>query len=245
MAEQNTYNNTLSNANANSIWFTQPPPRLPPSQSMRPIYNLDYRMPFLHPNVPSCNIPSPISTMLPYNCNISNFNSQHQHVSLDKSNLFPPLPDNIDKEYILKYLCPIEKAPKDKINIFIENWLATIDNELKIKNVKTTNVKINEISSNVKECKQLLDQMNNTKQLMNQSISSMVTSEWEKSCSNLLSIQEQIENIIKKLNLDRNSLYELKMKLIKRKKKRDRLKRLKSNLQLIKSQKKRRNQRNK
>lgn len=50
--------------------------------------------------------------------------------------------------------------------------------------------------------------------------------------------QEQINTLLQTFSLDNNSISELKLKLAKRKKKRDRLKRLKSNLKIIKSQQK-------
>jgi len=51
-------------------------------------------------------------------------------------------------------------------------------------------------------------------------------------------LQKQIDTMITTLHFDAESLSELKFRLAKRKKKRDRLKRLKANLKLIKSQKK-------
>lgn len=51
-------------------------------------------------------------------------------------------------------------------------------------------------------------------------------------------LQKHIDTLIRTLHFDTESLSELKFRLAKRKKKRDRLKRLKSNLKLIRSQKK-------
>lgn len=51
-------------------------------------------------------------------------------------------------------------------------------------------------------------------------------------------LQERLDTLLQKINLDENSLSELKFKIAKRKKKRNRLKRLKSDLKLIKSQQK-------
>lgn len=51
-------------------------------------------------------------------------------------------------------------------------------------------------------------------------------------------MQKQIDTILTTLHFDNDSMSDLKFRLAKRKKKRDRLKRLKSNLKIIKSQQK-------
>lgn len=145
MSEQNIHNNNFLEANASNFWFTCPPP-IAQSQPMTPNYNLDYRMPFIRPFVSSNNRPAQTNPMvLPYSCNVSNLNYQDQYVPYNQSirNSFPPLPDNIDEEYILKYLCPLPKVPKDETNIWIENWLASKKKEGSTdENIKSTNVKV-------------------------------------------------------------------------------------------------------
>lgn len=239
MAEQTIHNNVFSTTNTNNFWLTRPPPNFISSQPMPPINNYNYRMPCIYPPVSLSNQPMQINTNLPYSCNLNNLNYQNQYTPYNQSirNSFPPLPDNIDKEYILSYLCTSPKVLKDTTSGWIENWLATKVKIIKTQNVKTANVKINEISNSVKECKQLLENLNNCRQLMEQNISAMTKIEWEYACSNLFTLKEQIDTIIKTLNLDNNSMSELKFKLIKRKNKRNRLKRLKSDLKIIKSQK--------
>jgi len=142
MAEQNIYKNILPGANAN-FWLTHPPPPLfMPSQPMTPTY----RMPFIHPHMSLYNQPVQESSVsLPYNYNFSNQNSQNQLVSYNQnmiSTSFPVLPDNIDKEYILKYLCPVHKGPAYKTNVWIENWLANKEKDIALQNVKATNVEV-------------------------------------------------------------------------------------------------------
>lgn len=48
---------------------------------------------------------------------------------------------------------------------------------------------INEVSNNVKKCKQLLENLNNCRQLMEQNISTMTKLEWELACSNLFTLK--------------------------------------------------------
>jgi len=240
MAKQNNHYNTIPETNANHFWLTRPPPPLfMPSQPMTPTY----RMPSVHPHVSLYNQPAKGSTVtLPYSCHhISNQNYQDQYISNNQniiSTSFPVLPDNIDQEYILRYLCPVHKGPKDETTVWIENWLISKGNDIALKNVKSTNVEINEISNKVKECKILLENINNNKLFMEQNISIMTDTEWKKSCSKLSSDKEQLDIILKSLNLDDNCMAELKLKLSKRKKKRNRLKRLKSDLKIIKTQQK-------
>lgn len=52
------------------------------------------------------------------------------------------------------------------------------------------------------------------------------------------SSQEQINTLLKSFSVENDSISKFKLKLAKRKKKRDRLKRLKSNLKIMKLQKK-------
>lgn len=144
MAEQTIHNNILCATNTNNFWLTRPPPNFTPSQTMPPINNYNYRMPFICPPITLSNQPTQINTTLPYNCNPNNQKYQNQYIPYNQniSNSFPPLPDNIDKEYILTYLCSPPKLPKDTTSIWIENWLATKVIEVKTQNVKTTNVKV-------------------------------------------------------------------------------------------------------
>ncbi|XP_022170239.1 programmed cell death protein 7 [Myzus persicae] len=236
MSEQNIHSNIYSEANANNFWLTCPPPPFttpPPIQSM---YNLD----FVHPHLSPCNQPAQ-NYCMPYGSNISNQYYQDQYVPSNQniSNLFSSLPDNIDEEYILKYVCPIPKALKDATSIWIEKWLAGKEKDFTIKNVKSTNVvEINQISNNVKECKHLLEIMGKKKIFMEQNVSTMTEAEWKKACSDLILDKNCLDTIIKKLHLDTDSMSELKFQLAKRKKKRNRLKRFKSNLKIIKSQQK-------
>lgn len=74
----------------------------------------------------------------------SNLNFQDQYIPYNQptSNSFPPLPDNIDEEYILKYLCPINFFTKDETNVWIKNWFANKGNESAVINKKSTNVKV-------------------------------------------------------------------------------------------------------
>lgn len=139
MAKQNNHN-TPPDANANHFWLTCPPPQLfMPSQPLTPTYN---RMPpSIHPRVPLYNQPAKESTVpLSYSCNISNQSYKNQFVSNNQniiSTSFPVLPDNIDKEYILKYLCPVHKCPKDKTTVWIENWLIGKGKDIALENVKS------------------------------------------------------------------------------------------------------------
>jgi len=104
-----------------------------------------YRMPFIRPHMPFYNQPvqrSPIP--LQYNYNINQY-YQDQYVSYNQdmiSTSFPVLPNNIDKEYILNYLCPVQKGPKDNTNIWIENWLISKEKDIALQNVKSTNVEV-------------------------------------------------------------------------------------------------------
>lgn len=143
MAKQNmNINSTYSEINPNNFWLTHPPPSLMTSQLATPIYNFDYRTPFIHPNF-SYNTPTSVNSMLSYNYNNSDIDFQNRFIPFNQnsSNSFPPLPDNIDEEYILKYLCPLPKPPKDETNVCIDNWLASKSNEITL-GVKSTNVKV-------------------------------------------------------------------------------------------------------
>lgn len=242
MSEQNIHNKIYSEANTNNFWLTRPPPPFISPQPIQPMYNLDYNnIPFIYPPPSPYNQPAQ-NYYMPYGANISNQHYQEQYVSSRQniSNSFSSLPDNIDEEYIRQYLCPLPKVLKDETTIWIEKWLASKEkhnntlNDVKSKNV----VEINQISNIVKECKQLLENMNNNKKHMEQNLSIMTEAEWKKACSDLILDKKQIDTIITTLHFDTESLSELKFRLAKRKKKRDRLKRLKSNLKLIKSQKK-------
>jgi len=112
-----------------------------PSQPMTPTY----RMPFIHPHMSLYNQPVQESSVpLPYNYSISNQNYQNQYVSYNQnmvSTSFPVLPDNIDKEYIPKYLCPILKGSTDKTNVWIANSSASKRKDIALQNVKETNVR--------------------------------------------------------------------------------------------------------
>ncbi|XP_015372272.1 PREDICTED: uncharacterized protein LOC107167636 [Diuraphis noxia] len=254
MSEQNIHNNIHSEANANNFWLTQPPPSfsqplppftqpLPPFTQpppIQPMYNLDYQMPFNHPHLSPCNQPAQ-NYYMPHGGNINNQYYQDQYVPPNQniSNLFSSLPDNIDEEYILQYICPIPKALKDETSIWIEKWLASKEKNTTIKNIKSTDiVEINQISNYVKECKQLLENMCNKKIFMEQNVSTMSESEWKKACSDLILNKKYIDTILKKLDFDTDTMSELKFRLAKRKKKRNRLKRFKSNLKIIKAQQK-------
>lgn len=138
MAERTIHNNILCTTNTNNFWLTRPPPNFTPSQTMPPINNYNYRVPFICPPVTLSNQPTPINTTLPYNCNYQN---QYIPYNQSISNSFP-LPDSINKEYILTYLCSPPKLPEDTTSIWIENWLATKVRDIKTQNVKTTNVKV-------------------------------------------------------------------------------------------------------
>lgn len=52
---------------------------------------------------------------------------------------------------------------------------------------------INQISNNVKECKQLLENIDNKKKMMEQNLSTMTETEWIKACSDLIS--DKVNNI--------------------------------------------------
>ncbi|XP_060849012.1 programmed cell death protein 7 [Rhopalosiphum padi] len=239
MSGQSNQSNMYSEANTNNFWLTRPPPPFMPSRPIQPMYNI-HNIPFIHPPLSPCNKPAQ-NYFMPYGVDISNQYYQEQYVPSNQniSNSFSSLPDNIDEEYILQYLCPIPKTLKDETTIWIEKWLATKEKDFTIKNVKSTNViEINQISNIVKECKQLLENMNNNKKNMEQNVLTMTEAEWKKACSNLILDKKQIDTMITTLHFDAESLSELKFRLAKRKKKRDRLKRLKANLKLIKSQKK-------
>jgi len=139
MTEQSTNNNIVSEAN---FWLTQPPPNFIPS--ITPIYNVDYGTQLIHPCVSLYNNPTQRNTMVPYNGSFNYINYQNQYVPYNQniSNSFPPLPDNIDQEYILAYLCPVPKTPKDATNVWIENWVATKEKKVVTQNVKTNNIKV-------------------------------------------------------------------------------------------------------
>ncbi|CAI6364150.1 unnamed protein product [Macrosiphum euphorbiae] len=240
MSEQNIHNNIYSEANANNFWLTRPPPPFMPPPPIQPMYNLDYKMPLISPHLFPCNKPAQ-NYYMPYDGNISNQYYQDQYVPSNQniSNSFSSLPDNIDEEYILQYVCPIPKPLKDDTSIWIEKWLASKEKDITIKNVKSTNlIEINQISNNVKECKQLLENMGKKKKMMEQNVSTMTEAEWIKACSDLISDKKHIDTIITTLPFDTDSMSELKFRLAKRRKKRERLRRFKSNLKIIKSQQK-------
>ncbi|VVC30039.1 Programmed cell death protein 7 [Cinara cedri] len=238
MAEKDTYNNPISDTNDNNFSLTCPP-AFKHSQSSKLVYNLDCKMPFVHPpNLSLYNKPT-LRNPMPYNCDVSNLNHQ-EHCVPDYQSIstFPPLPDNIDKEYILKYLCPVKNAVKDEtFNIWFENWIASKKNKI-IPNTKSSNIKIHEISNKVIKCKILLENMKNNKQCMEQNILTMNETEWKNVCSDLYLVKEKLDTLIETLNLDDNSILELKFKLSKRKSKRARLRRFKSNIKIIKLQQK-------
>jgi len=154
MSEQNIHNNIYSEANANNFWLTQPPPPFsqppPPFTQpppIQPMYNLDYQMLFNRPHLSPCNQPAQNYYNMPYGGNISNQFYQDQYVPSNQniSNLFSSLPDNIDEEYILQYICPIPKALKDETSTWIEKWLASKEKDITIKNVKSTDtVEVNQ-----------------------------------------------------------------------------------------------------
>jgi hypothetical protein len=135
------HNNGLSKVNDNHFWLTRPPPSLTPIQNRTPIYNLNYGLPFNRPYAPSYNRLNQRPTSLSYSYDISNLNHQ-DHYNQYTNNLFPPLPENIDEEYILKYLCPLPKPHKDETTIWIENWLANKNKDITVQKVKQTNVKV-------------------------------------------------------------------------------------------------------
>nr|BAH70920.1 ACYPI007461 [Acyrthosiphon pisum] len=161
MSEQDIHNNIYSEANANNFWLTRPPPPFMPPPPIQPMYNSDYKMPLISPHLFPCNKPAQ-NYYMPYDGNISNQYYQDQYVPSNQniSNSFSSLPDNIDEEYILQYVCPIPKSLKDDTSIWIEKWLASKEKDIAIKNVNSTNlIEINQISNSVKECKQLLENM--------------------------------------------------------------------------------------
>lgn len=140
MSEQNSYNQFLGNTN--NYWLTHPPPLMfIPPQTRQSIYNLDHRIPLIHPHVSSYNNSTQINSTLPYNCNL-NYNQYNMSYNQNKNNSFPPLPDNIDEEYIIKYLCPIQNSPKDNTDIWIENWLSSKETDIKTKEIKQTNIEV-------------------------------------------------------------------------------------------------------
>lgn len=144
MSEQNIHNNQFSE-NTNNFWLTRPPPLMfTPLQTRQSIYNLSHRIPVIHPHVSSYNNSTQINSTLPYNCNISNLNYQDQYISYNQniSNSFPSLPANIDEEYIIKYLCPVQNSPKDETDIWIENWLFNKETEITANEIKQTNVEV-------------------------------------------------------------------------------------------------------
>lgn len=144
MSEQNYHSNRFSEVNANNFWLTQPPPFYTPTQNMTPMYNLNYRPSFIDSRASLCNKLDQRPAPPPYNCNNSNLNYQSQYLPYyqSTSNSFPPLPENIDEEYIFKYLCPLKKPLKDETTIWIENWLANKDKGIKIQKVKQTSIKV-------------------------------------------------------------------------------------------------------
>lgn len=68
-------------------------------------------------------------------------------------------------------------------------------------------MQINEISYKVKECKQLLENLNYNKQLMEHKMSTMNTTEWKNACSNLFSIKVDKSIIFKDINVTHISYY--------------------------------------
>lgn len=139
MTEQSTNNNFIPEANVNNFWLTQPPPNF--TRPMAPIYNLDYRTQLIQPCVSLYNNPTQGNTMVPCSGNFNYLKYQNQHISYNQNvrNSFPPLPNNIDRDYILTYLCPVPKAPKDPTNVWIENWVATKEKKVVTQNIKTAN----------------------------------------------------------------------------------------------------------
>jgi len=141
MSEQNIHNNIYSEASANQFWLTHPPPRFTPPQPIQPMYNSDYKMPFIHPHLSPCNTPAQ-NNYIPYSGNTSNLYYQEQYPPSNQNiiNSFSSLPNDIDEEYVLQYLCPMPKAIKDETSIWIEKWLASNKKDTTIQNAKSTNV---------------------------------------------------------------------------------------------------------
>lgn len=141
MSEKNIHNNTYSETNANNFWLTRPPPPFITHPPIQPMFNLDYKMPLIRPHIIPCNKPSQNYYM---HCdgNISNQHYEDQYVPSNQNvyNSFSSLPNDVDEEYILQYVCPISKPLKDETSIWIEKWLASKEKDITIKNVKSTNV---------------------------------------------------------------------------------------------------------
>lgn len=141
MSEQNIFNNTYSEANDNQFWLTRPPPPpFMPFQPTQPMYNVDYKLPFTRPPLSPCYVPAQ-NHYTPHSGNIDTqyFQDLYAPSNQSISNTFQSLPENIDEEYILKYLCPLPKALKDETSIWIEKWLASKETEITINNLKSTN----------------------------------------------------------------------------------------------------------
>lgn len=222
MEQQDTYNNQCDR-NPNKFLSTSLPV-FTPSQSMIPVYNLDYRVPFFRPHNVSLHNEPALENRIALPCNIGHLKHQDHYVSSNQNkSTFPPLLDNIDEEYILKYLCPPKTALKDgTFNIWFENWIASKGYKIPTPNSKSTNVevhsknnniftiktlillffKIHKISSKLKRCKILLESIKNIKQLMEKNILTMNETEWKKACSDLFSIKviNQIRITKKKKN---------------------------------------------
>lgn len=142
MQQQNNYNNQRDK-NPNKLLLRRFP-ICTPSQSTIPVYNLDYRTPFIRPN----NEPA-LRNPIALPCNNGHLNYQNRSAPpYQNINTFPPLPDNIDEEYILKYLCPAKTAIKDEtFNVWFENWIASKGKKIPTPNSKSTNVEVHSKNS--------------------------------------------------------------------------------------------------
>ncbi|XP_050523211.1 programmed cell death protein 7-like [Daktulosphaira vitifoliae] len=207
-----------------------------PMRPMIPAYDARFGIPFPPPTLPfTQNRDTAKTTQQNW------IQSPYQHSKYEPNviiNEFPPLPDDIDEEYVRKNLCTVLEKPKDEISQWIENWSANkINKEYPQNNDKSINdVKINDISLKIKKCKVLFKNMSNIKQKLEANVSTMTKNEWERDCSIWKSNKDQLDAIINTLKLDKYDISVLKYKLKKRKKKRNRLKNSKKHLKVLKLQ---------
>lgn len=150
MAEQNMFN-TFPEANVNNFWLTCPPPNYSPSQPMTPIYNLEYRMPFIHSHKMCFDSSvTQINSISSYNCIQNDLNYQNHFTPISYNSSadisFPPLPDSIDEKYIYKYISPVQQSSTDTTSVWIKNWLSIKEKE--VLKPKTNIINVNIQTSN-------------------------------------------------------------------------------------------------
>ncbi|XP_050424393.1 uncharacterized protein LOC126835690 [Adelges cooleyi] len=234
----------MTNPNSH-MWLSNPSPATP-LLPLIPPYNAAFGIPFPPPNMP---VPkSQISqmayqNMMPLPPNLDNyfqnaFNQPGDSNSIIDTSTFPPFPDNINEEYVLKNICPVQEKPKDEISLWIKKWsIDKFNKEPAHNDVKSMyDIKVKDISNKIKKCKELYDKMKCFQQILDHNILTMTENEWQQKCFTWKSYKDHLDTILNTLKLDEHAISIIQFKLSKRKRKRNRLKKFKENIKTIKLQ---------